>query len=74
VLWAEAPMTPPPPRSSHRDERDGLIAALLLIVQTIFFFIFYQQMSTSRNLFAQKNVNLAFSIFGWHLFTWIPEQ
>ncbi|BFI96898.1 MAG: peptide MFS transporter [Rhodanobacter sp.] len=61
-------------RSSHRDERAGLIAALVLVVQTIFFFIFYQQMSTSLNLFAQKNVNLDFSLFGWHVLTWIPEQ
>ena len=61
-------------RRSHRDERDGLIAALLLVLQTICFFIFYQQMSTSLNLFAQRNVDLDFRIFGWHLFTWIPEQ
>ncbi len=61
-------------RGSHRDERAGLIAALVLVVQTIFFFIFYQQMSTSLNLFAQKNVDLDFTVFGWHLFTWIPEQ
>ncbi len=61
-------------RTSHRDERAGLIAALVLVVQTIFFFIFYQQMSTSLNLFAQKNVDLNFSLFGWHMFTWIPEQ
>jgi POT family proton-dependent oligopeptide transporter len=61
-------------RSSHRDERAGLIAALVLVVQTIFFFIFYQQMSTSLNLFAQRNVDLNFTLFGWHLFTWIPEQ
>jgi POT family proton-dependent oligopeptide transporter len=61
-------------RTSHRDERAGLIAALVLVVQTIFFFIFYQQMSTSLNLFAQRNVDLNFSLFGWHLFTWIPEQ
>jgi proton-dependent oligopeptide transporter, POT family len=61
-------------RTSHRDERAGLIAALVLVLQTIFFFIFYQQMSTSLNLFAQKNVDLSFSLFGWHLFTWIPEQ
>jgi proton-dependent oligopeptide transporter, POT family len=61
-------------RSSHRDERAGLTAALVLVLQTIFFFIFYQQMSTSLNLFAQRNVDLNFSIFGWHLFTWIPEQ
>ena len=51
-----------------------MIAALLLVVQTIFFFIFYQQMSTSLNLFAQNNVDLNFSVFGWHLFKWIPEQ
>ena len=61
-------------RSSHRDERAGLVAALVLVAQTIFFFIFYQQMSTSLNLFAQHNVDLNFSIFGRHLFTWIPEQ
>jgi len=61
-------------RTSHRDERAGLIAALVLVVQTIFFFIFYQQMSTSLNLFAQRNVDLDFRLFGWHLFTWIPEQ
>ncbi|HEX4152369.1 MAG TPA: oligopeptide:H+ symporter [Steroidobacteraceae bacterium] len=61
-------------RVSHRDERAGLIAALVLVVETIFFFIFYQQMSTSLNLFAQHNVNLDFRLFGWHLFTWIPEQ
>jgi POT family proton-dependent oligopeptide transporter len=60
--------------SSHRDERAGLIAALVLVVQTVFFFIFYQQMSTSLNLFAQRNVDLDFRLFGWHLFTWIPEQ
>jgi POT family proton-dependent oligopeptide transporter len=60
--------------SSRRDERAGLIAAFVLVVQTVFFFIFYQQMSTSLNLFAQRNVNLNFNLFGWHLFTWIPEQ
>jgi proton-dependent oligopeptide transporter, POT family len=61
-------------RTSHRDERAGLIAALVLVVQSVFFFIFYQQMSTSLNLFAQHNVDLNFGIFGWHFFTWIPEQ
>lgn len=61
-------------RSSQRSERAGLIAALVLVLQTIFFFIFYQQMSTSLNLFAQKNVNLSFDFFGIHLFNWIPEQ
>ncbi|MDO1529141.1 oligopeptide:H+ symporter [Fulvimonas sp. R45] len=61
-------------RNSHKDERAGLTAALVLVVQTIFFFIFYQQMSTSLNLFAQKNVDLSFDVFGVHLFNWIPEQ
>jgi POT family proton-dependent oligopeptide transporter len=60
--------------SSRPDERAGLIAAFVLVVQTVFFFIFYQQMSTSLNLFAQRNVDLDFRIFGLHLFTWIPEQ
>ncbi|MBB3225448.1 POT family proton-dependent oligopeptide transporter [Luteibacter sp. Sphag1AF] len=61
-------------RSSARNERAGLVAALVLTVQTIFFFVFYQQMSTSLNLFAQRNVNLSFDLFGLHLFNWIPEQ
>jgi POT family proton-dependent oligopeptide transporter len=61
-------------RSSETGERAGLIAALVLTIQTIFFFIFYQQMSTSLNLFAQRNVDLDFSLFGVHLLTWIPEQ
>jgi POT family proton-dependent oligopeptide transporter len=61
-------------RSSERSERSGLSAALVLTVQTIFFFIFYQQMSTSLNLFAQRNVDLSFDLFGFHLMTWIPEQ
>jgi POT family proton-dependent oligopeptide transporter len=61
-------------RSSAKDERAGLAAALVLTLQTIFFFIFYQQMSTSLNLFAQRNVDLSFNLFGMHLFNWIPEQ
>ncbi|HEY4144208.1 oligopeptide:H+ symporter [Pinirhizobacter sp.] len=61
-------------RSSERSERSGLSAALVLTIQTIFFFIFYQQMSTSLNLFAQRNVDLSFDLFGFHLMTWIPEQ
>ncbi len=59
---------------SHRSERSGLSAALVLTIQTIFFFIFYAQMATSLNLFAQKNVDLSFNLFGMHLFNWIPEQ
>jgi POT family proton-dependent oligopeptide transporter len=59
---------------SQRSERAGLIAALVLTVQTIFFFIFYAQMATSLNLFAQRNVDLSFNVFGFHLFNWIPEQ
>jgi len=60
--------------TSHRSERAGLIAALVLTVQTVFFFIFYQQMSTSLNLFALRNVNPSFDIFGFHLWDWKPAQ
>lgn len=61
-------------RISQPSERAGLIAALVLTIQTIFFFIFYAQMATSLNLFAQRNVDLSFNVFGIHLFNWIPEQ
>jgi POT family proton-dependent oligopeptide transporter len=46
----------------------------VLTLQTVFFFIFYQQMSTSLSLFALRNVNLDFSLFGAHLFDWAPAQ
>jgi POT family proton-dependent oligopeptide transporter len=59
---------------SHRDEKAGLIAALVLTIQTIFFFIFYQQMSTSLSLFALRNVDPAQTLFGWHIFNWLPAQ
>jgi len=58
----------------ERSERAGLIAALVLTVQTVFYFIFYQQMSTSLNLFALRNVDPAFSVFGVHLWDWSPAQ
>lgn len=61
-------------RSSQPGERAGLIAALVLTLQTVFFFIFYQQMSTSLALFALRNVDLDFSLFGVHLWTWSPAQ
>ena len=60
--------------SSMRNERAGLIAALVLTVQTVFFFIFYQQMSTSLNLFALRNVDWSFDLFGLHLWNWSPAQ
>jgi len=60
--------------SSQRSERAGLIAALVLTVQTVFFFIFYQQMSTSLSLFALRNVDPSFDIFGLHLWNWAPAQ
>ncbi|MGA9341610.1 MAG: oligopeptide:H+ symporter [Rhodanobacteraceae bacterium] len=60
--------------SGERSERAGLIAALVLTVQTIFYFIFYQQMSTSLNLFALRNVDPAFNVFGAHLWDWSPAQ
>jgi POT family proton-dependent oligopeptide transporter len=61
-------------RKSEPNERAGLIAALVLTLQTVFFFIFYQQMSTSLSLFALRNVDLDFQLFGAHLFTWDPAQ
>jgi POT family proton-dependent oligopeptide transporter len=61
-------------RVSQPGERAGLIAALVLTVQTGFYFIFYQQMSTSLNLFALRNVDPAFNVFGVHLWDWSPAQ
>jgi POT family proton-dependent oligopeptide transporter len=61
-------------RKSEPSERAGLIAALVLTSQTVFFFIFYQQMSTSLSLFALRNVELDFQMFGLHLWTWSPGQ
>lgn len=61
-------------RNSEPRERAGLIAALVLTVQTMFFFIFYQQMSTSLNLFALRNVDPSFNVFGYHLWNWSPAQ
>jgi len=60
--------------TGQRSERAGLIAALVLTVQTVFYFIFYQQMSTSLNLFALRNVDPAFNLFGIHLWDWSPAQ
>lgn len=60
--------------TSQKSERAGLIAALVLTVQTVFYFIFYQQMSTSLNLFALRNVDPAFNVFGVHLWDWSPAQ
>ena len=61
-------------RVSQPGERAGLIAALVLTVQTVFYFIFYQQMSTSLALFALRNVDPSFSVFGVHLWDWSPAQ
>jgi len=58
----------------QRSERAGLIAALVLTVQSIFYFIFYQQMSTSLALFALRNVDPSFVVFGVHLWDWSPAQ
>ncbi len=55
-------------------ERSGLVVALVLTIETILFFIFYQQMSTSLTLFALRNVDWNQTLFGMHLFTWIPAQ
>jgi POT family proton-dependent oligopeptide transporter len=61
-------------RHSDVSERAGLLAALVLTLQSVFFFVFYQQMSTSLSLFALRNVDLDFSVFGGHLWTWSPAQ
>ena len=61
-------------RKSAPNERAGLSAALVLTAQIVFFFIFYQQMSTSLSLFALRNVDLDFTVFGAHLWTWSPAQ
>jgi POT family proton-dependent oligopeptide transporter len=60
--------------TGQRSEKAGLIAALVLTVQSIFYFIFYQQMSTSLALFALRNVDPAFIVFGVHLWDWSPAQ
>ena len=57
-----------------KGERAGLVAALVLTAQVILYFIFYQQMTTSLTLFALRNVDWNQSLFGSHLFTWIPAQ
>ena len=57
-----------------RSERAGLIAALVLVLQSILFFIFYQQQMTSLTLFALRNVDPNFSLFGMHLFSWSAAQ
>ncbi|MEO5561750.1 MAG: oligopeptide:H+ symporter [Dokdonella sp.] len=54
-------------------ERAGLLAALVLMVETLLFFIFYGQMSTSLTLFALRNVDLNWHVFGW-TYTWSPGQ
>ena len=60
--------------NSKKSEKAGLMVALILTVQTVFFFVFYQQMSTSLALFALRNVDWNFSLFGMHLWTWQPAQ
>jgi POT family proton-dependent oligopeptide transporter len=57
-----------------RSERAGLIAALILVLQSILFFIFYQQQMTSLTLFALRNVDPSFSLFGVHFFSWSAAQ
>ncbi|MET5020293.1 MFS transporter, partial [Burkholderia pseudomallei] len=59
---------------TNRAERSGHIAALLLIAQVILVFIFYVQMQTSLTLFALRNVDPRFKLFGTTLFTWSPAQ
>lgn len=58
----------------ERNERAGLIAALILTLQVILFFVFYQQTSTSLTLFAMRNVDPAFRLFGSEMFSWSAAQ
>jgi POT family proton-dependent oligopeptide transporter len=58
----------------ERSERAGLLAALILTLQVILFFVFYQQMSTSLTLFALRNVDPSFSLFGVTFFSWSAAQ
>ncbi len=60
--------------NSTPSERSGLTAALVLNVQCLLFFVFYQQMATSLALFALRNVSSDFSLFGIHIFDWLPAQ
>jgi POT family proton-dependent oligopeptide transporter len=59
---------------SRRSEKPGITIALILVIQTVIYFIFYIQISTSLNLFALRNVDPAFRLFGQHLFDWKPAQ
>ncbi|HEX5353760.1 MAG TPA: oligopeptide:H+ symporter [Rhodanobacteraceae bacterium] len=59
---------------SRRSEKPGITIALILVVQTVIYFIFFIQISTSLNLFALRNVDPAFRLFGLHLFDWKPAQ
>jgi POT family proton-dependent oligopeptide transporter len=58
----------------ERTERAGLVAALVLTLQSMLFFVFYQQMSTSLTLFALRNVDPEFAVFGIPLFSWSAAQ
>lgn len=54
--------------------RPGLQLMYLLTVEGMLFFVFYQQMSTSLTLFAQRNINPAFYVGPYHLFSWSAGQ
>ena len=60
--------------SSQPSERAGLLMMYLLTLEVMLFFVFYQQMGTSLTLFALRNVDLDFSLFGLRLFRWSPGQ
>ena len=59
---------------SKQSERPGMVVALALTVQTVFFFVFYQQLSTSLSLFALRNIDWSFNLFGIHLWNFQPAQ
>ncbi|BAK82752.1 peptide MFS transporter [Komagataeibacter medellinensis] len=55
-------------------ERTGLRIMYLLTFQVALYFVFYQQMVTSLTLFALRNVNKDFTLWGLHLFSMSAGQ
>lgn len=61
-------------RRAAPSAKPGLRLAYLLIGQTMVYFVFYQQMVTSLTLFALRDVQPEFSLFGVKLFSFSAGQ
>ena len=62
-------------RTSQRDERAGLIAALMLVVQIdVLLHLLPADVHLAEPVRAEERRIWISGVFGWHLFTWIPEQ